>query len=267
MDILRPHLPEDFCSLTADAILAWPRGTVILTTGFYVAGHPETDGPPGTLFLARALAQQGFSPVVATDPSCREYFEKMHIPVFCFEANCTDHVLLDFLKDQAPVGLISIERCGKNSDGIYANMRGVDISPYTAPLDRLFLLANCPTVGIGDGGNEIGMGNLASMIRRHLPLIPCAVCTDHLMIATVSNWGALALGGCLGYLPDEEAFLDAYRLCCDLGFVDGTIGQCVLQEDGFGMETGLHLLSQLKIHLPTIPVPDKFSVDNQSVCC
>src|SRR5690349_11166445 len=58
MDRLARHLPPDFCARAARA--AWDARTrVLLTTGFYVAGHPETDGPPGTFFLARGLAQTG----------------------------------------------------------------------------------------------------------------------------------------------------------------------------------------------------------------
>ena len=60
MDVLKDHLSETFCSDAAKAILGWDRGTVLVTTGFYVAGHAETDGPPGTLFVCRALEKCGF---------------------------------------------------------------------------------------------------------------------------------------------------------------------------------------------------------------
>src|SRR3954469_1868633 len=58
MDKIARHLPLDYCARAARA--AWgARQRVLLTTGFYVAGYPETDGPPGTFFLARGLAQAG----------------------------------------------------------------------------------------------------------------------------------------------------------------------------------------------------------------
>ena len=53
------------------------------------------------------------------------------------------------------------------------------------------------TIGIGDGGNEIGMGKIPhETIVANIPngdLIHCRVPTDHLIVAGVSNWGAYAL--------------------------------------------------------------------------
>ena len=69
----------------------------------------------------------------------------------------------ELLSRLEPSLLISIERCGLTKDGTYLNMRDVDISPQTARLDHLFL-QHPRTIGIGDGGNEIGMGNLAQFI-------------------------------------------------------------------------------------------------------
>ena len=53
------------------------------------------------------------------------------------------------------------------------------------------------TIGIGDGGNEIGMGKLpAGLIAQHVPngaQIACVTSCDHLVVAGVSNWGAYGL--------------------------------------------------------------------------
>jgi hypothetical protein len=58
MDRLARHLPPDYVARAAAA--QWDhRARVLITTGFYVAGHPETDGPPGAFFLGRALAHCG----------------------------------------------------------------------------------------------------------------------------------------------------------------------------------------------------------------
>src|SRR5258708_29221436 len=55
------------------------------------------------------------------------------------------------------------------------------------------------TIGIGDGGNEIGMGKMpGETIERNIPngrQIACRVATDHLIVAGISNWGAYALAG------------------------------------------------------------------------
>jgi hypothetical protein len=82
------------------------------------------------------------------------------------------------------------------------NMRGDCIDAHTAPLHRLFeLAAQRPalrTIGIGDGGNEIGMGSIPwSELHRRLngtvSHIPCRITTDWTLIAGVSNWGGQAL--------------------------------------------------------------------------
>lgn len=245
MDLLSKYLPDHYCQAAAAAISAWERGTVLLTTGFYVKGHPETDGPPGTLLLIWALQKLGFRPVVITDAFCCRFFEQSGIETVCFPCDADDAECERILARFAPVGLISIERCGKNLDGAYANARGIDLKDFTAPVDRLFELATVPTVGIGDGGNEIGMGKVADVIKQQLSRAPCRIATEHLIIATVSNWGAIALAGCLGYLPTEEQFRQAYQQSCDFGFVDGFSGENVLTEDGFPLEVGLQLLKNL----------------------
>ena len=245
MDVLRPYLQEDFCVDTAAKIMKWPKGTVLLTTGFFVAGHAETDGPPGTALLAMALRSFGYEPVIVIDAPCKGYFEQFELPVRYVDVSVCDDVLAELLDELRPAGMISVERCGENVNGDYANMRGVSIAEYTAPIDRLFSMAACPTVGIGDGGNEIGMGNVAEIILRQLSLVPCKTCVDHLVIATVSNWGALGLCAAMGWLPERTVYLHTYEAAKELGYVDGITKQCELGEDGFSLDVGLQLLQDL----------------------
>jgi hypothetical protein len=84
------------------------------------------------------------------------------------------------------------------------NMRGEVIDPITAPLHRLFEMpadssAKPMTIGIGDGGNEIGMGSIpweeiASRLGGELAAwIPCSTATTWTILCGVSNWGAQAL--------------------------------------------------------------------------
>ena len=83
-------------------------------------------------------------------------------------------------------------------------MRGVDVSPWTAPLDDLFLGGPWTKLAVGDGGNEIGMGRLpAGLIARTVPNgaeIACVTSCDHLVVAGVSNWGAYGLMAALAVL-------------------------------------------------------------------
>lgn len=246
MERLGSHLPENYCTLAAEAVKGWSRGTVLLTTGFYVHGHAETDGPPGTLLLCYALRALGFTPVIVTDEICRGYFEREGLEVCYLPLDADDGACQQLLAQYRPVGLIAVERCGKNIFGRYENARGYSLKDCTAPIDRLFELTDAPTIGVGDGGNEIGMGKLADVIREQLSLVPCRVAADHLIVATVSNWGAMALAAELGRVPTEEEFLHAYHLAYEFGYVDGFTGEHVLMEDQFPLEVGLQLLRELR---------------------
>lgn len=247
MDILQNYLSPDFCRQAAQAICEWERGTVMLTTGFYVAGAAETDGPPGLMVVAKVLLGLGFRVVVVTDIYCEGLFEELGDEADIIYApirpagDFYEHLLAKY----DPVGLISIERCGRNENQDYANMRGISIAAETAAIDTLFLLAadrGIPTVGVGDGGNEIGMGVLKEEITEGLSLNPCVVPTDYLVIATVSNWGAYGL---CAYLCECDAKVKMPKLSwlkkylADIvaqGAVDGVLGKAVVGVDGFPPE-------------------------------
>ena len=246
MDRIADLLPSDFCAEAGRFVLGWPRGRVLLITGFYVNGRGETDGPPGTRLLFDALAKLGFSPLVVTDPFCEAYFRAAGLPFVTFAPEAGEEEILALLAREKPVGLVAIERCGRAADGRYINSRGRSVGAHMAPLDGLFLLSDTPSVGIGDGGNEIGMGNISDAVARRLDRVPCTVKTDRLVIATVSNWGALGLCAALGELPSEAELLAAYDLCPEGELIDGITGESVLSEDGFPLEYVLKLRSDLE---------------------
>ena len=253
MPILRELLPEDYCSRAARKILGWRRGTVLLTTGFYVAGFAETDGPLGTMALAKALEKLGFRPVIVTDRFCEGYFEAEGLRTVYMDPEAGDAEAAGILEKFRPVGLISIERCGRDRNGVYANMRGVDISACTAHCDALFLEAygRIPTIGVGDGGNEIGMGNVASTVRERLSLTPAEVKADLLVIASVSNWGAYGIAAALEVLTRRQLLLSfdeakAFLLrTVEMGSVDGISHEHTARVDGFGLDTEEEILTAL----------------------
>lgn len=83
------------------------------------------------------------------------------------------------------------------------NMRGEPIDAITAPAHLLFEAAAArrplTTIGIGDGGNEIGMGRFAwevlreALGRGEVSRTICRTATEYAVLAGVSNWGAYAL--------------------------------------------------------------------------
>lgn len=136
----------------------------------------------------------------------------------------------------------------------YANMRGISIKEYTASTDWLFIRARkagIPTFGVGDGGNEIGMGNLKEVIHEELALVPCKVKVDTLVIATVSNWGAYAIvaymqkmTGVTGLLNFEKIYGYLARIV-RMGSVDGVTKKHTLSVDGFSLEIEKEILDGL----------------------
>lgn len=257
MDILREFSDEHFCKQAAEFIYDAPRGNVLLTTGFYIAGCGigETDGPPGTVFLAKALEALGFTPIILTDDHCEAFFTCEGLTTVCPAVNDGDAFYEALLDEYKPTLLISIERCGKNTQGDYANMRGVSIADHTAKIDRMFPLAaarGIPTIGVGDGGNEIGMGNVAPVIAEQLSLVPCKVTAEYLILATVSNWGAYGLCAYLErfsgqpLLPDYPTVMAYLDRIVAMGCVDGVTKECVVTVDGYPTEIKQEILDALR---------------------
>ena len=135
-------------------------------------------------------------------------------------------------------------------------MRGLDISPYTARLDYLFN-GKGNTIGIGDGGNEIGMGLLYDQICCLPSLIPqpTVTATTRLLISTVSNWAAYGLVAALSelsgryLLPDFETTWDYVREIVNLGSTDGMSGQAEYHVDGFSEEVNREILEDIHLYL------------------
>ncbi|MFA6527262.1 MAG: DUF4392 domain-containing protein, partial [Candidatus Babeliales bacterium] len=195
---------------------------VAIVTGFFIPGvnQPETDGPLGAFALARALVACNKKVTIITDAFCKPAIEachhalttSFHHPV-CLAYFPTDkQQQYDFIHRIMTLAdcLLSIERVGRTHDGTYRTMRGIDITSQTAPLDELFIAGRkqkITTIGIGDGGNEIGMGKMIKEVSKYVPMgnqIGCIVPVDNLIVAGVSNWGGYALAGALCCVLREQ---------------------------------------------------------------
>jgi hypothetical protein len=244
-----------------------------LITGFFVprgdVAAPETDGPVGTALLAAALAACGVPARIAVDTPCagavRAAVEETGVAVTVDEVGVDDRPgiarLIGTWRDAGVSHAVAIERCGKSGDGKPRNMRGVDVSPWTAPLDDLFLAGPWTKLAVGDGGNEIGMGRLpAGLIARTVPngaAIACVTSCDHLVVAGVSNWGAYGLMAALAVLRADWSatiakFLTAERdlavtraVVARAGAVDGVTARSEATVDGFGPEIHGKLIDEL----------------------
>lgn len=262
---LRPFLPSSYCEEAARFILnksLSSKKTALITTGFFIlsAQAPETDGPPGAIALAKALDHLGFEVVFVTDRYATPLFtldgwQKSSV----IEFPITDHVASedfarDLLAELEPVLIIAVERCGFTAGRRYLNMKGKDISDFTAKVDYLFLLSQENTLGIGDGGNEIGMGNLATQIKfvPSLPRDPAVTPTKQLVISSVSNWGAYGLVAALSQLcqcdllPSVAWEQELLKELVARGAVDGFTGESKCAVDAFDGERNAWALAQLK---------------------
>jgi hypothetical protein len=255
---LRPHLPLDFCREAARFVFDHPGHTLIVT-GFYVlmAGKPETDGPPGAIAIGRALRALGRQVTYVTDdytaPVLRQWAGDSEVVEFPIASvGESKEYAASLLEQLKPSLLISIERCGRNRNDEYLNMRARDITPQTARVDYLFD-GEIPSVGIGDGGNEIGMGNLIDVIPAvdSLPNEPAVSRVDRLVIASVSNWGGYGLAAALSQIAGENLLPNAddealmVQGMIGAGAVDGTTGDAVPTVDNFSMEENGALLARL----------------------
>ena len=85
-------------------------------------------------------------------------------------------------------------------------MRGIDITEWTAPLSQLTLLG-LHTIGVGDGGNEIGMGRVEDYaiegVVDHGENIACTVPTDQLVVAGIDGVHMTNVATVDGLEPDR----------------------------------------------------------------
>ena len=237
---------------------------VTIVSGFYVpdAGAGETDGPPGAQALGDALEQLGVPVDYVTDDWNKPLFEAMGSePIVQTEA---------YLNTANPSHLVAIERLGRSSDGRYRNMKGEDVTAHTAPLDELFLEAaglGMTTIGIGDGGNEIGMGRVfaeALAAVPHGPSIATTISTDFCIAAGVSNWGAYGLTGALSVLsgrdllPSAEAAAKLIGQVVEIGgAVDGVTLRHEATVDGLPLADSLRMLENIRRQIVPSPLTRK----------
>ncbi len=252
---------------------------VFLATGWPDRPHitptiAETDGPVGAAALARALHHglgavsvilvedqiiEGMSRVTQAAgfrvlspeqaiaaASSRSLIRGAAVIGFPTDAMEAERNARELIEQYKPAAIIVIEKGGMNEKGKIHTSRGDETTADMAKVDYLVLEArkrNIATIGIGDGGNELGMGVIQEEIKKS-PIPWAAECrcgcgggtapatpTDVLIAATISNWGAYGIAACLAALlqrPEilhdakvEEAILQA---AADASFIDGATG-------------------------------------------
>jgi hypothetical protein len=265
---------------------------VVIVTGFTVEPEmPETDGPPGAAVLGRALRRLGARVTYVTDAAnvplveaaLKTLEEPSDVVVYPREVDGARRLLAA----ERPTHLVAIERPGRNRVGDYLNMRGASVAAWNAPIDELFVVARAVstaraegglrkaragsgsadrtprvpatrpvTIGIGDGGNEIGMGSVRAKLVRLDTLrarIATVVPVDHLVVAGVSNWGGYGIAAQLGRLtgldllhtPQLERRL--IEVCVAAGACDGVTRRREPTVDGLASNTHAAVVDLLRL--------------------
>lgn len=257
MQQLQPHLRPGYV-LRAARLFNLPAGsTVLIGTGFPVRSTFEidtfeTDGPVGAIALYQCAVQIGLKPVILCgDP----LFSVLKAHYQCYPLSVNQYRQLpqraeQVLAELKPALVLAIERPGFSANGRYHNMRGEDISERCASFDHFLEQARCPTLAIGDGGNEIGMGNVTTALSQ-LNITPSVTECDELVIADVSNWAAWGIIAMLSLLRGENllsgaALLPILTFLVDNGCIDGVTRQATLTEDGLPYQAGAALISRLQ---------------------
>jgi len=261
-----------------------PGDTVLILTGFIVPPwlRPENDGPVGAVNLARTLDLAfDVTPLIIGEPEVvsampavctagglevSEYSAALRVPrrvaleSFTRDSESAREEAHSLLDRTAPRAVIAIEKASANEVGIHHSGVGYDISPVTSKVDHIIEAARergIWTLGIGDGGNEIGMGRIKETIKACLATgaqcgCPCghgthaATETDLLLPVMVSNWAAPAIEANLAVrlgsrelLHDREMEGRLLETAAQAGFIDPASGLSI--SDGDAIDKAVHL--------------------------
>jgi len=267
-----------------------PGDYVFIATGFIVAPwmRPEVDGPIGAASLSRALSVCfNATPVIITEHEnieiFRPVFEVTGLQIDCFEksayiprrivfepfpvnAKLAEKKTGELLDRFKPSAIITIEKPSWNEKKVYHNGHGMDVSSIVAKTDILIEEAKkrgILTIGIGDGGNEVGMGLIKDAVRKLIPtakecVCPCragiaaATATDALIVGSVANWGSYGLEACLAILSDTPKVLhdgnfERFILEASIraGIVDPSTGLSEGHADGTHTHINVYLVEML----------------------
>lgn len=254
------------------------REAVVIATGFRAppSGVQETDGVLGAVSLAKALETiLNAEPVLVIEQPSKQILaaalnaadvKSVIVEYFPVGRKKAEEKSEEILERYSPALLVAIEKAGRNSRGEYHSMNGLNVTRFHAKIEPLFEKAaenGVPTIALGDGGNEVGMGNIKKAVEKFVPYAKKCRCpcrggiaaesrVDLLVTAAVSNWAAYGIQTCLAALTrnlkalhkpkTEEKLLKA---AVNAGAVDGVTGKRALTVDGLPLKFHKTIVSML----------------------
>jgi hypothetical protein len=258
----------------AESILDQPGGRIGLVTGIVDEHLPqgEIDGPVGAAVLGRALSLVGYpvsffieEPIIQVVRAVCEALQWSDYKVINTSRLKNDQAL-DREADAIDIA-VAIEKLGVNRKGVRHSIKGTPLPASGEPspdrmIERLNTLGKA-TIGIGDGGNEIGCGKLYDYARQVVPYgadcgCPChggivtTTGTTYLLPAAVSNWGAYGIATAVALISDRddvllrpEEELTILEAALDAGCLDGGTGFREPAQDGVPAQASAALVSLL----------------------
>ena len=258
----------------SQAILKMSNARVALVTGIVVERllpKGEVDGPVGAAVLGRALGRLGHEVDILVEEEMDDV-ARMLIGKLGFEANVVH------TSNRSPEDLarwadhydvaVTVEKLGRNREGVRHSVMGSPLAKtgdwYIDDFIEGMTEKGKLTVGIGDGGNEIGFGKICDDVRRIVAFgadcgCPCGggtattTATRYLFPAAISNYGAYALTAALALgagepelLVDGEKVRELVEGCVALGCLDGgTVDPDFIGDDGVPIDAVMRYVDQL----------------------
>lgn len=260
-----------------------PGKVVFICTGWpsrswLIKGLTETDGPVGAAYLARTIEQCfGAIPVLIVEESLIGFAEtalraaglivadietalrskqgqyKASVAAvlpFTTDWNLSHDNARTLLERYSPAAVVTIEIPGANVDGEFHNVTARLVpTELVAKVDAIVDAAReegILTIGIGDGGNELGMGLVRHAVEQYLPkgatIAPVTI-VDHLIVGSISNWAAVGLSAAIAAItnnPDLIRTVDLLRITekvSDAGAIDGLTAYLDPKNDGVSAAT------------------------------
>ncbi len=233
---------------------------VIIISGFPIAATKcgETDGPPGALNIAQALIEVGKEVLLISDDLNAPLLKAGQM-VRAAEAELLSlnrGQAFDYqqISDFGADTIIAIERPGKAADGHFYSMRAQCIDDLIGDTESIFCDFSGYKIAIGDGGNELGMGNfkdLTAQFVRHGEQIAAVAKADIALIAGVSNWWGFGICALLSLhygqnlLPSPQTEQHILEAIIKAGAVDGIRYTGSLSVDNLDIHSYLNPLFKL----------------------
>jgi len=180
------------------------------------------------------------------------------------------------LDEMNPKAAVSIERPGRNEKGFYHMGNGRSITDFVAKIDELFEGVGKRgglTIGIGDLGNELGMGVLKEATKKMIFYgkkcrcgcgggIGASYAAEATIFGAISDDAAYAFLACLAYLLSQPQILQSIEMetrileaACRRGAIDGPSGWRSLSIDYLDVRIHNH---QIELMREIIQSPEKF---------